>query len=152
MPHHVTIIPQYILFKQFNWIDTYYPLTVPKWLATDAFFIFLMVQFIRGLPKELDESATIDGRGQAQIYLRIILPLAVPALITTAIFTFIWTWDDFFSQSAVFEHGEAVYDPAGSSAVHGFLGGFLMGCPVCDVGAGAGPKSGHFLQSPAVFR
>ncbi|UUZ79150.1 carbohydrate ABC transporter permease [Paenibacillus sp. P26] len=99
MPHHVTIIPQYILFKQFNWIDTYYPLTVPKWLATDAFFIFLMVQFIRGLPKELDESATIDGRGQAQIYLRIILPLAVPALITTAIFTFIWTWDDFFSQS-----------------------------------------------------
>lgn len=98
LPHHVTIIPQYILFKQFNWIDTYYPLTVPKWLATDAFFIFLMVQFIRGLPKELDESATIDGCGQAQIYLRIILPLAVPALITTAIFTFIWTWDDFFSQ------------------------------------------------------
>ncbi|WP_248927041.1 carbohydrate ABC transporter permease [Paenibacillus hamazuiensis] len=98
LPHHVTIIPQYILFKQFNWIDTYYPLTVPKWLATDAFFIFLMVQFIRGLPKELDESATIDGCGQAQIYWRIILPLAVPALITTAIFTFIWTWDDFFSQ------------------------------------------------------
>ncbi|MDF2962570.1 MAG: binding-protein-dependent transport system inner rane component [Paenibacillus sp.] len=98
LPHHVTIIPQYILFKQLNWIDTYYPLTVPKWLATDAFFIFLMVQFIRGLPKELDESATIDGCGKTQIYWRIILPLAVPALITTAIFTFIWTWDDFFSQ------------------------------------------------------
>jgi multiple sugar transport system permease protein len=98
LPHHVTIIPQYILFKELNWIDTYYPLTVPKWLATDAFFIFLMVQFIRGLPKELDESARIDGCGQAQIYWRIILPLAVPALITTAIFTFIWTWDDFFSQ------------------------------------------------------
>ncbi|TBL74541.1 carbohydrate ABC transporter permease [Paenibacillus thalictri] len=98
LPHHVTIIPQYILFKQLNWIDTYYPLTIPKWLATDAFFIFLMVQFIRGLPKELDESATIDGCGQVQIFCRIILPLAVPALITTGIFTFLWTWDDFFSQ------------------------------------------------------
>jgi multiple sugar transport system permease protein len=98
LPHHVTIIPQYILFKQLNWIDTYYPLTIPKWLATDAFFIFLMVQFIRGLPKELDESATIDGCGKVKIYWRIIMPLALPALITTAIFTFIWTWDDFFSQ------------------------------------------------------
>ncbi|WP_159885071.1 carbohydrate ABC transporter permease [Paenibacillus puerhi] len=98
LPHHVTIIPQYILFKELNWIDTYYPLTIPKWLATDAFFIFLMVQFIRGLPKELDESATIDGCGKIRIYWRIVLPLAVPALITTGIFTFIWTWDDFFSQ------------------------------------------------------
>lgn len=96
LPHHVTIIPQYILFKHLNWIDTYYPLTVTKWLATDSFFVFLMVQFIRGLPRELDESATIDGCGQGQIYWRIVLPLAVPAIITTAIFTFIWTWDDFF--------------------------------------------------------
>ncbi|WNQ09909.1 carbohydrate ABC transporter permease [Paenibacillus aurantius] len=96
LPHHVTIIPQYILFKHLNWINTYYPLTIPKWLSTDAFFIFLMVQFIRGLPRELDESATIDGCGQIQIYWRIVLPLAMPALITTAIFTFIWTWDDFF--------------------------------------------------------
>lgn len=98
LPHHVTIIPQYILFREFNWIDTFYPLTVPKWLATDAFFIFLLVQFIRGLPRELDESAVMDGCGPVQIYLRLILPLSVPALITTAIFTFIWTWDDFFSQ------------------------------------------------------
>ncbi|WP_339316390.1 carbohydrate ABC transporter permease [Paenibacillus sp. FSL R10-2734] len=98
LPHHVTIIPQYILYKQLNWIDTYYPLTIPKWLATDAFFIFLMVQFIRGLPRELDESATIDGCGKIRIYWKIIIPLALPSLITTAIFTFIWTWDDFFSQ------------------------------------------------------
>ncbi|MEI7027068.1 carbohydrate ABC transporter permease [Paenibacillus sp. y28] len=98
LPHHVTIIPQYILFKELNWIDTYYPLTIPKWLATDAFFIFLMVQFIRGLPKELDESATIDGCGKIRIYWQIIVPLAVPALITTGIFTFIQSWDDFFSQ------------------------------------------------------
>jgi multiple sugar transport system permease protein len=98
LPHHVTIIPQYVLFHQLDWIDSLSPLFVPKMLATDAFFVFLMVQFIRGIPKELDESATIDGCGSIQIYWRMILPLALPALITTAIFTFIWTWDDFFSQ------------------------------------------------------
>lgn len=98
LPTHVTLVPRYSIFHSLEWIDTILPLTVPKLLATDAFFIFLMVQFIRGIPRDLDESATIDGCGPAQIYYRIILPLAVPALITTAIFTFIWTWDDFFSQ------------------------------------------------------
>jgi multiple sugar transport system permease protein len=98
LPAHVTLVPQYAIFHYLEWINTILPLTVPKLLATDAFFIFLMVQFIRGVPRDLDESATIDGCGPAQIYWRIILPLAVPALITTAIFTFIWTWDDFFSQ------------------------------------------------------
>lgn len=98
LPHHVTIIPQYVLFHKLDWIDTFSPLFVPKMLATDAFFIFLMVQFIRGLPRDLDESARIDGCGPVQIYWRIIIPLALPALITTAIFTFIWTWDDFLSQ------------------------------------------------------
>ncbi|KQO12746.1 carbohydrate ABC transporter permease [Paenibacillus sp. Leaf72] len=98
LPHHVTLIPQYILFNQLGWVNSFLPLIAPKWLATDGFFIFLTVQFIRGLPKELDEAATIDGCGLIQIYWRIVLPLAVPALITTTIFTFLWTWDDFFSQ------------------------------------------------------
>lgn len=98
LPAHVTLVPQYSIFHGFGWIDSILPLTVPKLFATDAFFIFLMVQFFRGIPRDLDESATIDGCGPAKIYLKIILPLAVPALITTAIFTFIWTWDDFFSQ------------------------------------------------------
>ncbi len=98
LPHHVTLIPQYIMFNQLGWVNSYLPLVVPKWLATDAFFIFLTVQFIRGLPRELDEAATIDGCGPIQIYWRVIIPLAVPALVTTTIFTFLWTWDDFFSQ------------------------------------------------------
>jgi multiple sugar transport system permease protein len=98
LPHHVTVIPQYVLFFKMGWVDTFGPLFVPKLLATEAFFIFLMVQFIRGLPRDLDESARIDGCGTIQIYWRIVMPLAFPALITTAIFTFIWTWDDFFSQ------------------------------------------------------
>jgi multiple sugar transport system permease protein len=98
LPLHVLIIPQYTVFHRLGWINTFLPLTVPKFLAVDAFFIFLMVQFIRGIPTELDDAARIDGCGPLQIYLRIILPLMTPALVTTAIFTFIWTWDDFFSQ------------------------------------------------------
>jgi multiple sugar transport system permease protein len=98
LPIHVIIVPQYVLFSQLGWVNTFLPLIVPKLLATDAFFIFLMVQFIRGIPKELDEAARIDGAGHPRIFLQIILPLMVPALATTAIFTFIWTWNDFFSQ------------------------------------------------------
>ena len=98
LPIHVLIIPQYVVYAQLGWINTYLPLIVPKFLATDAFFIFLMVQFIRGIPRELDEAARIDGAGHARIYAQIMLPLMIPALATTAIFTFIWTWNDFFSQ------------------------------------------------------
>ncbi|RNL85034.1 carbohydrate ABC transporter permease [Halostreptopolyspora alba] len=98
LPVHVVIVPQYILFSELDWINTFYPIIVPKLLATDAFFVFLMVQFIRGLPRDLDEAARIDGCGHARIFLRIILPLCTPALATTAIFTFIWTWNDFFTQ------------------------------------------------------
>lgn len=98
LPQHVTLIPQYAIFLQLDWVNTYLPLIVPKFLATDAFFIFLMVQFIRGLPPDLDDAAKVDGCGPFGIYWRIVLPLLVPALTTTAIFTFLWTYDDFFSQ------------------------------------------------------
>jgi len=98
LPIHVVIVPQYILFSNLGWVNTYLPLIVPKFLATDAFFIFLMVQFIRALPRDLDDAARIDGCGHWGIYWRIIMPLSLPALATTAIFTFIWTWNDFFSQ------------------------------------------------------
>jgi multiple sugar transport system permease protein len=98
LPIHVVIVPQYVLFNKLDWINTFYPLIVPKFLATDAFFIFLMVQFIRVLPRELDEAARIDGCNHWSIFWRIIMPLSLPALATTAIFTFIWTWNDFYSQ------------------------------------------------------
>jgi len=97
LPAHVTIVPRYILFNTFGWVGSYLPILVPKFLATDAFFVFLLVQFIRSLPKELDEAAIIDGCGKFGVFLRIILPLTVPALVTTALFTFLWTWDDFFN-------------------------------------------------------
>jgi multiple sugar transport system permease protein len=98
LPIHVIIVPQYIMFSQLGWVNTFIPLILPKILATDAFFVFLMVQFIRGIPRELDEAARLDGCGHPRIFAQVILPLMVPALATTAIFTFIWTWNDFFSQ------------------------------------------------------
>jgi multiple sugar transport system permease protein len=70
---------------------------VPKYLAVDAFFIFLMVQFFRGIPRELDEAAMMDGCSPWRIYWKIMLPLSVPVLVTAGIFTFIFTWDDFFA-------------------------------------------------------
>lgn len=98
LPYQVTLVPQYMIFREMGWLDSFLPLVVPKFLAVDGFFIFLMVQFIRGLPRELDEAARIDGCGNIGVYFRIILPLLTPALITTALFTFIWTYDDFFGQ------------------------------------------------------
>ena len=97
LPAHVTLVPRYILFNTFGWVGSFLPIIVPKFLATDAFFVFLLVQFIRSLPKELDEAAIIDGCGRWGVFFRIILPLATPALVTTALFTFLWTWDDFFN-------------------------------------------------------
>ncbi|WP_329460499.1 carbohydrate ABC transporter permease [Streptomyces sp. NBC_01497] len=98
LPQHVVLIPQYIIFNRLGMVDTFWPLILPKFLATDAFFVFLIVQFMRGLPRELEESARIDGCGAFRTYWAITLPLSRPALITTAIFTFIWTWNDFFTQ------------------------------------------------------
>lgn len=97
LPQQVTLIPQYILFHNLGWVNTYLPLIVPAFLGGIPFFIFLMVQFIRGIPRELDEAAFIDGANTLQIFLRIILPLTTPALATVAIFSFYWTWDDFMT-------------------------------------------------------
>ncbi|WP_373694602.1 MULTISPECIES: carbohydrate ABC transporter permease [Rhizobium] len=96
IPYHVTLIPQYVLFLDLGWVNTILPLVVPKFLASDAFFIFLMVQFFRGIPRELDEAAMMDGCSAWRIYWKIMLPLSLPVLATAAIFSFIWTWDDFF--------------------------------------------------------
>jgi len=96
LPFHVVIIPQYIVFNQLDLINTYWPLLLGKFLAADAFFVFLMIQFMRGLPRELDEAARIDGAGHVRTFVSVILPLMKPALVTSSIFAFIWSWNDFF--------------------------------------------------------
>jgi len=95
LPYHVTLVPQYVMFLGLGWVNTFLPLIVPKFLAVDAFFIFLMVQFFRGIPREIDEAAIMDGCGPWRIYWRIMLPLSMPVMATAAIFSFIWTYDDF---------------------------------------------------------
>lgn len=95
LPMQVTMIPQYILFDKFGWVNTFYPLIVPAFLGGGPFFIFLLIQFVRGVPRDLDEAAIIDGCSTYGVFWRIILPLCKPALVTAAIFAFMWTWDDF---------------------------------------------------------
>ncbi|RKN42334.1 carbohydrate ABC transporter permease [Streptomyces hoynatensis] len=95
LPFHVLIIPQFIMFNEIGWTDTYWPLLIGKFLAADAFFVFLMTQFMRTVPKSLDESARIDGAGHLRIYWSIMLPLMRPVLATASIFAFIWSWNDF---------------------------------------------------------
>jgi len=95
VPNQVMIVPQYIIFKRLDLINKLQSLIIP-WFFGSAFFIFLMVQFIRGIPVELDEAATIDGCGKLSIFFRIILPLLTPAIATCTIFSFYWIWQDFF--------------------------------------------------------
>lgn len=98
LPATVVMIPRYMMFNQLNWINTYAPLIVPYMFGGSAFFIYLLVQFIRGIPGDLDEAARIDGCSSFQILIRIILPLSVPALFSAGVFQFMWTWNDFFNQ------------------------------------------------------
>lgn len=96
LPSDVVIIPQYIMYSKLGWISTFKPVIVPHYFAT-PFFIFLIMQFIRSIPHELDEAAKIDGCTKYSIFFKIILPLTVPALITATIFSFYWRWDDFMA-------------------------------------------------------
>lgn len=98
LPFHATIVPQFVLYEHLGWVGTILPIVAPKFLAVDAFFVFLLVQFIRNIPTSLDDAAKIDGCGPFRLFYWVILPLLTPALATTAIFTFIFTWNDFFSQ------------------------------------------------------
>ncbi|MGM0875784.1 MAG: carbohydrate ABC transporter permease [Bacillota bacterium] len=93
LPYEVVMIPQYIIFSKLGWLDSIKPIVVPAYFG-HPFFIFLLVQFIRTIPRELDEAATIDGCSTFKIFYKIILPLIRPALATAAIFSFYWTWDN----------------------------------------------------------
>jgi len=97
LPNAIIIIPKYILFKNFGWLNTYLTFWIPALFATYSFFIFMLVQFLRGIPRELDESAIIDGCNSFTILIRILIPLAKPALFSVGIFQFIWRWNDFFN-------------------------------------------------------
>ena len=95
LPAQVLMIPQFLWFHNLGWVGTWLPLIVPAFFATHGFFIFLITNFMNAIPRELDEAAKIDGCSFYGIFGRVILPLSVPALITSGLFSFIWRWDDF---------------------------------------------------------
>ncbi|MGC4105379.1 MAG: carbohydrate ABC transporter permease [Thermomicrobiales bacterium] len=95
LPYAVTLIPTFILWQKLGAINTYYPLTIPAWFGGGAFNIFLLRQFFRGIPRDLDEAAYLDGASPIRVLWEILLPLSRPALIVVAIFTFIGVWNDF---------------------------------------------------------
>jgi multiple sugar transport system permease protein len=95
LPGQITMIPRFLMFREIHWIDSYLPLVVPGYFATSAFDVFLLRQFISGIPKDFDEAATIDGANTFKIFIKIILPMIRPALMAVTIFTFMGTWNDF---------------------------------------------------------
>ena len=96
IPHQVTLIPTFALFQKLGWVGTYLPLIVPSFFG-DAFFIFLMRQYIMTIPRDLDEAARIDGASTWGIFLKIIMPLCLPPLVLITVLTFLWKWNDFLN-------------------------------------------------------
>ncbi len=94
VPGHIKLIPMFWLYQKLGLIDTYWPLILPAYFG-NPFFVFLMTQFIRTIPRELDDAARIDGAGAWGILYRIIIPLCRPALTVVVVFTFVWVWNDF---------------------------------------------------------
>lgn len=95
LPLIVLRLPQYLMFREMGWLDTYLPLIVPSAFATDTFFVFMLVQFLRGIPRDMEEAAMIDGCNAPQLLWHIIVPLLKPAIISVVVFQFIWTMNDF---------------------------------------------------------
>lgn len=95
LPGEVTLVPIYLIFRNLGWLDTYIPLILPSWFGGSAFYIFLLRQFFLTLPNELDDAAKIDGANLFNIYARIIMPLAKPALASVAVFAFFANWNNF---------------------------------------------------------
>jgi multiple sugar transport system permease protein len=97
LPEVITLIPRFIIYRHLGWIDTLLPLTVPYWCATTAFYVFLLRQFFRGLPVELEEAAVIDGAGRLRIFAQIMLPLSTPVLATVAVFALLQHYTDYMN-------------------------------------------------------
>jgi len=96
LPFQVTVVPLYIVFVRLHWIGTLKPLIIPSFFG-DAFSIFLLRQFFLSIPQELSDAARVDGGGEFQIMMRVIVPLAKPAIAAVALFNFLWAWNDFFA-------------------------------------------------------
>ena len=111
LPGMVLQIPQYLMFNKLGWVGTFRPLLIPCWFGGGAFNIFLLMQFMKNIPRDMDEAATIDGCGWWRLFTRIMLPLIVPAICSVAVLTFIGAWGDFYS-SLIYLNKPAYYPVA----------------------------------------
>jgi len=118
IPYPVTLIPLYLIFSKIGWVNSFKPLIVPNFMGT-AFFIFLLRQFFLTIPMDLSDAAKIDGASEFQIYRRIIMPLAKPALATVALFTFLYTWNDFLGPLIYLTDGDKYTLAVGLAAFRG---------------------------------
>lgn len=98
LPETTLMIPRYMLFNEMGWLNSCFPFWIPAMFATKSFFIYMMIQFMRGIPRDLDEAAYIDGCNVWQTLTKIIAPLCAPALFSAGIFQFMWLWNDFLNQ------------------------------------------------------
>lgn len=95
LPEQITMVPRFLMFREIGWVNTILPMVVPRWFATNAFSVFLIRQFMSGIPKDFDEAASIDGASRFRILRSIIVPMSKPAITAILIFTFLGTWSDF---------------------------------------------------------
>jgi ABC-type glycerol-3-phosphate transport system permease component len=121
MPYVVTLVPSFVMFKWLGWLNTYLPLIVPAWTGT-AFYVFLLRQFMRSLPVEMDEAARVDGASNFTIYWRIVMPLSGPVLAAVAIFAFLHHWTDFLAPSIYLNSVENYTLPLGIFMYQGRYG------------------------------
>jgi ABC-type glycerol-3-phosphate transport system permease component len=118
IPYPVTLIPRYLIFAKIGWVNSFRPLIVPDFLG-NAFFIFLLRQFFLTIPMDLSDAAKIDGASEFQIYWRVIMPLARPALVTVALFTFLFVWNDFLAPLIYLTDGDKYTLAVGLAAFRG---------------------------------
>jgi multiple sugar transport system permease protein len=147
LPYQVTLVPQYILFAKLHWVNTYLPLVVPRFLGVDAFLVFLNVQFIRSLPTDLDDAARIDGCGHWGIFRRVIVPLALPAMGATAMFSFINSWNDFLGPLLYLSKPELYTVPLGLNLFVDASGSSSFGSLFAMATLSLVPLVGFFLAS-----
>lgn len=134
LPAQILMVPQYLWYQKLGWVGGFLPLIVPYCFAIQGFFVYLMMNFIDGIPRDLDEAAKIDGCSYYGIFGRIILPLMSPAIVTGGIFSFMWRWDDFMSALLYINDAEKypvslalkLFADPGSSSDYGAM--FAMAC------------------------
>lgn len=124
LPAVVTLVPTFIIMKTLGWLDTFYPLIVPSWFGANAFYIFLMRQFMLGIPLELDEAARIDGAGSLRILFQLILPLSKPVVAAVVIFSFLERYNDLLGPAMYLTSQDKYTLSIGLHAISGTYGNY----------------------------